>query len=150
MLFSRGMANPSDCLSKVQGLFPVAPTPPCPEPLAMTVEADDIRKVLKKLHRGTSAGPSGLRTDHLLQVLDYAQTCLADEMVECIASFVQRAVSGQLPVCLGQWLTGGEVIPFNKKDGGSRPVVPGEVLRAVASRYISKMVSGAAREFLPI
>ena len=56
-----------------QRLHPSAPAPVCPAlndlPLAPRISADQVRKALMNFPRGTSAGPSGFRARHILDVM---------------------------------------------------------------------------------
>ena len=51
-----------------------------------------------------------------------------------LTALSNTALSGYLPHSLQPILCGGRLVPVRKKDGGIRPIVVGEVLRAVIAK----------------
>ena len=49
---------------------------------------------------------------------------------------------------LSPWFAGGRLEPLNKKDGGLRPLVLGEILKAIIFKYIMVVCKGAALDEL--
>ena len=74
---------------------------------------------------------------------------LFEEAAETLARLARRAISGELPISLARWFCGGRGVPLRKKDGGVRPLVVGEVLRAAVSKLVLARCGEDARESLP-
>ncbi len=74
---------------------------------------------------------------------------LFESVAEVMTWLAQRAISGELPTHLSRWFCGGRGVPLRKKDGGVRPLVVGEVLRATISKLVLNRCIGAAKEALP-
>ena len=51
-----------------------------------------------------------------------------------MTAFVNQSLNGYLPRILQPYMCGGRLIPIIKKDGGVRPLVVGEFLRALVSK----------------
>ena len=150
LLCSRGVAAADESFERIQILFhstseDISP----PEPRDVDVDIATVGLVLKHLPRGLAAGPSGLRSDHLHQILRLKKTKLPDELLGCLSALVKVAAGGRIPSALSPWLTGGRVVPLNKKDGGLRPLVVGELLRSIVSTYVLAVCTGSAAQELP-
>lgn len=152
LLCSRGIADPAEAVESIKQLFPAGEGNMSP-PATEDCDIDDaqVLPVLRSLKRGLSAGPSGLRYDHLLQVFSRRSPKhpVSDDLLRVITSFVGCAVGGRIPAEIARWLCTGRVVPCCKKDGGLRPVVVGEVLRAVVSRFVLRVSAEAAQELMP-
>jgi hypothetical protein len=134
----------------VQRLFPdvedgVSP----PEAIDIGVPIEDVEKVMKKMERGTAPGPSGLRVDHLKQVMETTSGQHKDELLGLLAQVIAQAAGGHWETALARWITGGKITPLRKKDGGVRPVVAVETLRSLVSRFVLQSCAGMARDYLP-
>jgi hypothetical protein len=134
----------------VQRLFPdvedgVSP----PEAIDIGVPIEDVEKVMKKMERGTAPGPSGLRVDHLKQVMEITSGQHKDELLGLLAQVIAQAAGGHWETALARWITGGKITPLRKKDGGVRPVVAVETLRSLVSRFVLQSCAGMARDYLP-
>ena len=77
----------------------------------------EIKTILERVPQNLAPGPSGLRFDHLKAVLLLPDKSIVDHFLFTIATFVNTAVTGSLPVELKPFFGGGNVIPCNKKDG---------------------------------
>jgi hypothetical protein len=90
LLCSRGVADPSEFMEAIRNLFPQ--TSECiavPEPAEVDIDVSDVVYVLRRLPRGIAAGASGLRSDHLLQLLRLRKSRLPDELVGCMAGLIK-------------------------------------------------------------
>ena len=148
-LCSRGVVDSDDILEQLGKLFPSTSEDLAAETTPTTIEDDQLCRILRSVPRGLAPGPSGLRTDHIIQLRDHKKGKLFDEFVALMIGFAQQAVSGSFPKPLARWLCAGRAIPLKKKGGGIRPLVVGETLRAVVSKYILLRCGGCAREVLP-
>jgi hypothetical protein len=150
LLCSRGMAEGPDVLEQMHRLFPAAQEAvECRLEADVAVDAKAMQKILKEMPRGLAPGPSGLRADHLLQANQQKHRKLFEEAAETLARLARRAISGELPISLARWFCGGRGVPLRKKDGGVRPLVVGEVLRAAVSKLVLARCGEDARESLP-
>ena len=148
-LCSRGVVDSDDIVELLSQLFTNRSEELAAEPSATTIKDDQLCRILRGVPRGLAPGPSGLRTDHFIQLRDYKNGKLFDELVALSVGFAQQAVSGSLPQSLACWLCAGRAIPLNKKGGRIRPLVMGETKRAVVSKYVLLRCGGCAREVLP-
>ena len=135
-LCSRGVVEGEDILEQLALLFPKTSEDLVAKAAPTTIQDDQLCRILRSVPRGLAPGPSGLRTDHIIQLRDYKKGKLFDELVALSIGFAQQAVSGNLPKHLARWLCAGRAIPLKKKGGGIRPLVVGETLRAVVSKYV--------------
>ena len=81
--------------------------------------------------KGLAPGCSGLRAEHLKAVLCDRNLELAAQALTLLTGFVNQSLNGYLPPDLQPCLCGGRLIPLIKKDSGVRPLVVGELLRAL-------------------
>ena len=153
LLCSRGVAEGPDVLERMRQLFPsVCESVPMQPQHSVDIDDKAVQKILKAMPRGLAPGPSGLRTDHLLQTFDRSNKKKGGLFVELAAvmtQLAQQAIAGSMPLELARWLCGGRGIPLKKKDGGIRPLVVGEVVRAVISKVVLVRTEELAREALP-
>ena len=100
-------------------------------------------KWLKKLletPKGLAPGSSGLRAEHLQAILTDRNLGISGEALDLLAKFVNLSLGGYLPTNLQTYFCGGRLIPLNKKDTGIRPIVVGELLRALIAKASLKEV----------
>ncbi|KAJ9441283.1 hypothetical protein DIPPA_35774 [Diplonema papillatum] len=91
-----------------------------------------IRRVLKKMPKGTAAGPSGLSAQHLLDLWD-----VSGSFKEAVADAVWALSSGRVAAAARPYLFGARLVPLVKKSGGIRPIACGEILRRVAGKVLA-------------
>jgi hypothetical protein len=83
---------------------------------------------------GTSCGPSGLRAEHLKELI---LSDASDQMLDSLAALVSSLASGRAIDPLRQLLGGARLIAINKKDPGSvRPIAIGEILRRLTGKVV--------------
>ena len=108
-----------------------------------------MQRIIKEIPRRLAPGLSGLRADYLLQATQRKHRKLFEETAEIMARLAQRAIAGDLPMSLARWICRGRGVPLRKKDGGVRPLVVGEVIRAAISKVVLARCGEAACESLP-
>ena len=108
-LDSQGSAEPSEATRQAleqkhpQGAPPPDDEAPSPLTLAVTLEPDEVLKALKAFPKGSAAGPSGLRPQHLLDgVRDRDQKAALDALTNAL----QVVVAGCVPACVAPNLAG--------------------------------------------
>ena len=151
-LCSRGVEEPSsDLLERVQALFPVALPPRCPPVLASPAEVTtaEIRKLILTAPSGLACGPSALRFEHLRFFTGRKVVC-DDAVIDGMTRVVNCALPGELSSCLRPFLCGGRLVPLKKKDGSIRPLIVGEVLRAIIAKIGVRVAAAAAIDLQPL
>ena len=93
-----------------------------------------LRKVLLSTPTGLAPGPSGLRIEHLRTIIEDRRPSIEPALLESLTLLANAAVAGRLPLSLQPFLFGGPLAPVIKKDGGIRPIVAGEILRALIAK----------------
>ena len=95
-------------------------------------------KALKSFDCGSAPGPSGLRAEHLLQVVANPEFPLSSQLLECLADFLSFLGRGDCPYDLAPYLISASLIPLAKKAGGVRPIAVGEVYRKLVGKCMCK------------
>ena len=104
--------------------------------IPISIEPDfDILGALRSFPKGTAAGPSGLRVQHLL---DVANIPLPTSICSFLRDIVTLLASGKAPPLVSKYLAGGNLTALNKLKEGSahdiRPIAVGEVLRRLTGK----------------
>ena len=119
--------------------------PSCPPPVAPKVTSDPITlspafpilPVLRSFPKDTSAGPSGLSVQHLL---DAASVPLHTSIGSSLKEVVNLLVFGKVPLSMSTFLAGGRLIVLNKSKEGTpqdvRPIAVGETLHRLTGKCI--------------
>ncbi|KAJ9434810.1 hypothetical protein DIPPA_09381, partial [Diplonema papillatum] len=135
---SAAQTAPADdaTLAALRELHPPAPELPDDRSLRPVAVARPspgvIRRVLKKMPKGTAAGPSGLSAQHLLDLWD-----VSGSFKEAVADAVWALSSGRVASAARPYLFGARLVPLVKKSGGIRPIACGEILRRVAGKVLA-------------
>ena len=105
----------------------------------MTVDECAVIRCLKGLPRGTSPGASGLRAQHLLDVISGHTISSAEDCLFAVTRLMNFLLPGKVSPLLAPWLCGTPLTALLKKNGGVKPIAVGEVLRrlAISPRYFS-------------
>ena len=152
-LSSRGIAADSpEMFAQVKALFPPAPTQKPvnrPESDAVEVTWEELEKLILRTPCGLSPGPSGLRVEHLRTWK--GRTPRVDEgVLAALTVITNQALSGYLPQELQTYICGGKLVPLTKKDGGIRPLVVGECLRAIIAKAAGEQVADDVTALQPL
>eukprot|EP00959_Pyramimonas_sp_CCMP1952_P151406 3168192-Pyramimonas_sp.AAC.1 len=87
---------------------------------ALQVGAAAVEREIKAFPRGSAAGPTGLRPQHLKDALQ--ATAHRDEVLEQLLSLTNLLARGQAPPATAKLFAGASLAALPKKDGGLRPV----------------------------
>ena len=152
ILLSAGLAPNNDATWQLL----LSKHPSCPPPVVpqvpstpLSVEPDfDILGALHSFSKGTAAGPSGLRVQHLL---DAASILLPTSICSSLRDIVSLLASGKVPLLVSKYLAGGNLMALNKlKEGNAydiRPIAVGEVLRRLTGKCLCSLTKHKATEF---
>ena len=92
----------------------------------------NLLPILFSFPKGTAAGPSGLRVQHLI---DAAQIPLPIPISTTLRDVVNLLAAGKAPLSVARFLAGGSLTALNKFRHGSppdvRPIAVGEAYRKV-------------------
>ena len=130
-----------ETLSQVRTCFPTSTStgdrPPAvaPQPdddLSQAVQ-DEVQRLLKKPPRLTSPGLLGSRLEHLCIAVE------SEETFKLLAKATTCITFGALPADTLAALRVGEVVAFEKKDGGVRPLLVSSTLRRLGLRALVRV-----------
>ena len=107
----------------------------------------DILSVLRSFPKGTAAGPSGLRVQHLLDV-----AAIPLHTPRCLVNLL---AGGRAPPSISKFLAGGNLVALNKTTEASksdiRPIAVGETLRRLTAKCLCLTIREKARDlFQPL
>ena len=71
-------------------------------------------------------------------------------MLASLAKFVNACLAGYLPPEIQPYLCGGRLVPLRKKDEGIRPLVIGELLRAIAAKLSLAEIENCLQALQPL
>ena len=100
------------------------------------VDKETVKKALLAFPRGTGAGASGWRAEHLKEALRAPLGEEGGRILVPLTKVVNVLLAGKVPKEIAPWIAGAPLYPLNKKDGGVRPIAVGEILRRLVSRTI--------------
>eukprot|EP00731_Ephydatia_muelleri_P000760 Em0001g760a len=101
----------------------------------------NILGVLQSFPKGSAAGPSGLRIQHLL---DAASIPLPTSICSSLRDLVNLLSSGKAPTSVSTFLAGGSLTALNKFKPGClpdvRPIAVGEALRRLTEKCLCSLI----------
>jgi hypothetical protein len=98
-----------------------------------------VARAIQSFRPDAAAGLSGLRPAHIKEALKVTSADLHDSFLLTVSKFVVTAANGALPADLAAYVNAGHLIPFQKDDqGGVRPIVAGESLARLVSRFLCR------------
>ena len=149
---SPGLApNNAETWKLLVAKHPECPCPSVPNlPPVDTVLPHDfnLKAVLRSFPKLTSAGPSGLRIQH---IIDASEVPLQTPILQSLRAIINLLAAGRAPSEVSTFLAGGSLTALNKSKPGSpldvRPIAVGESLRRLTSKCLCAVVKGKAAEF---
>lgn len=124
-------------------LLPLGPAPQAPVP---EFSVADVVRAARGFSRGSAAGPTGLRGDHLREALASAHS---DEVAIHLTAVVQLLARGHAPLELAAHLAGATLHALPKNNGDDvRPIAVGETLRRLVAKCLCADARAAARDWL--
>ena len=129
--------NDQATLDALQRRHPNAPDDRCnlPNPStfsAMQMTENDIIKAIRSFPAGSTAGPDGLRPQHLLDLINCQEA--GNALVMSITALVNLLLQGCCPSEITAVLFGGRLLALKKKSGGIRPIAIGYTWRRLAAK----------------
>ena len=125
------------------------PTPPDVPSTPLSLGPDfNILLFLFSFPKGTAAGPSSLRVQHLI---DAAQIPLPISIGSSLGDIVNLLAAGKAPLSVARFQAGGSLTALNKfKDGSPpdiRPIAVGETLRRLTGKCLCSLVKDKVSSF---
>ena len=117
--------------------FPAAP-PVSADPLV--VSSSEVIKAVYSFPAGSAAGPDGLRSQHLKDLVTYARSEGSDDLIASLTNFVNYIIAGNVPRNARLFFFGASLTGLSKKDGGIRPIAVGCTLRRLAAKCLCASV----------
>ena len=118
---------------------------PAPVGAVPDITTHAVSNAVRGFRRGTAAGSSGLRSDHLREAL---QTAHCDEVLTHLTAVVHLLAAGQVPSNLAPHLAGATLHALPKGDADVRPIAVGETLRRLVAKCLCHTVKDLARDYL--
>ena len=122
-------------------------TPPEISPAAPEFTEEQVRASVKRFPPGSAAGGSGLRPNHLLELLDVPNPKENAGLLAGLTRVVNLLAAGKAPKSISAWIAGAPLTALLKEDNGIRPIAVGETLRRIVSNCLMTSVSQEAREY---
>jgi len=112
---------------------------------APTTSADEVEKGVRSFPRGSAAGLTALRPQHLKDALVPGHK---DEVLRQLTGVVELLARGEAAPVVRKWICGGSLTALAKPDGGLRPVAVGETLRRLVGKVLASVVSEDIKSYL--
>ena len=112
---------------------------------ALRATPEQVADAIKSFNRGSGAGPSGLRPQHLKDALVAGWR---DELLRQATLLVNLLLSGEASPDVQPWLCGAALTALPKPSGDLRPVAVGETWRRLASKVGAKVATAELRPCL--
>jgi len=87
-------------------------------------------------------GPSGLRSQHLLDCLNSADSAAKTVLLEALLTLVTTVSAGRLHTRAAPLLCATRLIPLRKKDVGMRPIAVGDTVRRLVAKWLMATSQG--------
>ncbi|GKF34788.1 hypothetical protein Tco_0107988, partial [Tanacetum coccineum] len=115
---------------------------------ALSVHKDLVFDRIRSFPKGTSCGRDGLRAQHLMDILGWTASTVADNLLGSITGVVNLFLSGKCPSQLGEYIAIAPLTPLIKPDGGIRLITIGTVWRSLVSKVASSFVGNSMNTYL--
>ena len=111
----------------------------------------DIEKVIHSFPVGSAGGLDGLRPQHLKDMIGKCNGEVRVKLLDALVDLVSVLLSGNVPESVCPWLYGASLTALKKKDGGTRSIAVGNVLRRLPAKLACQSVQNIANQlFQPI
>ena len=112
---------------------------------APALRSEQVEEALRSFGRGSGAGPSGLRPQHLKDALVPGWS---DEVIRQLTAVTSLLLQGSACSEAQQWICGASLMALPKPTGDHRPVAVGETLRRLTSKVAAKAIAPQLRTHL--
>ena len=136
-----------ETVEALRRLHPQSPPPNIEkkeEGTSFKIDFQLLQQVMRSFPKGTACGASGLRAQHIIDLLGTKNKKFAVTFV----ALLQNLADGKAPASLAPLLASAPLLALLKKDGSIRPVAIGEILRRIVSKCALRSVMGEAVEYL--
>ena len=152
-LVSCGLAECSPAaLSEMQQKHPAPRRPQPPPPTSVmppkNFTTSEVATAALSFPKGSGAGPSGLRPEHLRSVLKNTSSALANKALVALTKVVNVMAAGKVPARVRPFLCGARLVAGKKKDDSLRPIAIGNLLRRVVAKCFSSALAEKAASLL--
>jgi len=108
--------------------------------------------MVRSFSPGSAAGPSGLRSQHLLYCLNSADSAAREGLLEALLTLVTATSTERAHLLAALYLCAARLILLSTKDGGLRPIAVGDTLRRLVANWLLPSAQGrnAAAAFAPL
>ena len=111
---------------------------PTPTTEPRKVGTETVLTAIRQFPKGSAAGPSGLRPQHLKDALVPGWS---DEVLRALQAFADKLLVEDVHPAARPWFVGARLMALPKTDGRLRPVAVGETLR----RFVAKVAFAGAK-----
>ena len=102
---------------------------------SFVVNASEVTAAIRSFPAGSSAGPDGLRPQHLKDmVAEGPMDVSLSPLLFALASFCDLVLEGKTPVSIRPFFFGARLTALRKSDGGVRPIASGCTLRRLVAK----------------
>jgi hypothetical protein len=131
---------------------PIPPLDHMPGRLVSTTEPFqtselEVRRLIRTFPAGSSGRPDGLRPQHIVELVDTAESGPA--LVAAITAFINLLLAGCCPPEIRATFFGGTLMALSKKSGGLRPIVVGYLWRRLAAKCANAFAITRIAGYLP-
>ncbi|CAE7275446.1 unnamed protein product [Symbiodinium sp. KB8] len=105
---------------------------PPPQHSVPDVSVEQVAAAVRSFRKGSAAGPTGLRGDHLREALQ--SNAHSDEVATHLTEVVRILLTGTAPAEVMPHLAGATLHALPKDSGDLRPIAVGEVLRRLTAK----------------
>ena len=96
----------------------------------------DVLKAIRSFPKGTAAGASGFRAQHLVDAYVDPSKQDREPVLVPMAEVCTLLAAGKAPANAAPWIASAPIFPLKKKQGGIRPIAVGEVFRRLVSKLV--------------
>ena len=150
-LVSHGLAEQSrEVLQEMKAKHPQSPPPniPASEISAQVFTPQQVSDAAKSFHKGSAAGPSGFRPEHMMVVLKGSPPNRSSRAETQLTRVVNAMAKGKLPASVTPYMCGARLHAGIKKDGSFRPIAVGNLLRRLTSKAMVRALQGKLQGLL--
>ena len=120
------------------------PPPPVSTISARVFTSSEVFSAALSFPKGSAAGPSGMRPEHLKSILKNTSPALANKTLAALTKVTNAMAAGKVPAQVRPFLCGARLIAGKKKDNSLRPIAVGNLLRRIVAKCFSSALAQQA------